>query len=182
MIVNIRGTNGSGKSTLVLGLMTKYGRTAVIDTRNNKEIGYHIPELGAHAVGKYTTACGGCDTIKTQDETKERVKKWSAIGHVVFEGILVSTIFGPWLDFSRQNGGMMWAFLDTPLDLCLERIQIRNGGKPVKTDQVKSKWEGMFRIADKAKAAGEQVVWVDHQDPVDSLLGFMLPAILKKVA
>lgn len=182
LIVNIRGTNGSGKSTLMRLLMERFGRVPINCATTNKVIGYEMPGLQARVVGKYETACGGCDTIKTQDEAKHLVHAFSTAGNVFFEGVLISTIFGPWLEFSRQHGGMIWAFLDTPLETCLERIQIRNGGKPIKTDQVRDKWEGMRRIADKAKAAGEQVIWLNHLDPLPSLVAAMAPVALPKVA
>src|SRR5690242_7858549 len=180
MIINIRGTNGSGKSTLVTSLMRTYGTVSL--EVEGKAIGYYSNSLSAYFVGRYATACGGCDTIKTQAETKQRVADWSQSGDVIFEGILVSTIFGPWLEFSKNHGGMIWAFLDTPLELCLERIQIRNGGKPIKTDQVKAKWEGMLRIADKARTAGERVIVIDHRSPAESLMRQTGLSPYKKVA
>lgn len=181
MIVNIRGTNGSGKSTLVRQAMERFGRVPLYNDLG-KEYAYEVPGLEGYVVGKYVTACGGCDAVKTQAEAKGLVSEFAVKGNVIFEGVLISTIFGPWLEFSRQNGGMLWAFLDTPYDVCLQRIQIRNGGKPVKEDQVLSKWETMRRVATKAKEAGEQVVWLDYREPLPALLAYMAPALRQKAA
>lgn len=182
MIVNIRGTNGSGKTTLMRQMMETYGYQPVLGEKG-KHKGYDLNGIGTYVVGSYTANCGGCDTIKTQDESKARIREYASKNYnVLFEGVLISTIFGPWLEFSRANGGMVWAFLDTPLQLCLERIQRRNGGKPVKEDQVRSKWEGMLRIQEKARAAGEQVVVLNYTNAFNDLMAVMAPALLRKVA
>lgn len=182
MIVNIRGTNGSGKSTLIRQFMERYEATPLHDA-NGKEEGYECNGgSNAYVVGRYTTACGGCDTIKTQQETKDRVDRYAVRGNVLFEGILVSTIYGPWLQFSRERGGMLWAFLNTPLDICLERIQIRNGGRPVKEDQVAGKWSSMERIKSRAVADGERIIVLNYRNALEELVTALVPNRYQKVA
>lgn len=171
MILNIRGTNGAGKTTLVRELMATY-ETVKEHNAAGKVTGYVVdsrPPL--KVIGSYENVCGGCDGIHTQQEAKDRVRAAHATHDVVFEGVLISTIFGPWLEFSKENGGMIWAFLDTPLEVCLERIQIRNGGKPIKTEQVQAKRDSMHKIASKATAAGERVIMLPWQNPLPVLLG-----------
>lgn len=183
MIINIRGTNGAGKSTLMREIMEAWGPTEPLIGPDGKEEAYLVKGVNAVVIGRYTTACGGCDTIKTQDESKARILKYAERGHdVLFEGILISTIFGPWLEFSRANGGMVWAFMDTPLNVCLARIQKRNGGKPVKEDQVKGKYDGMARIAAKAAAAGEKVRYIDHRNALMSFSMIRSTPSLPKVS
>lgn len=101
---------------------------------------------GLAILGDYTpTATGttaGCDRISRQDDIKAALvaaSKLPGVDLVLFEGIIVSTIFGPWLEWEKANGGMVWAFLDTPLEVCLKRIQERNGGAPIKEDLVAAK-------------------------------------------
>lgn len=177
MIINVRGTNGAGKTTLMRQVMAKYDTTKSVNAAHKVD-GYRLRLPGcalpfATVIGSYENVCGGCDGIKTQQEAKDRVREAANHGHVLFEGVLISTIFGPWLEFSQQNGGMVWAFLDTPLEVCLERIQIRNGGKPIKTEQVQAKWDSMHKIASKATAAGERVVMLPWQDPLPTLLSLL---------
>ena len=85
---------------------------------------------------------------------------------ILFEGVVVSTIFKPWLDWSRNNGGMIWAFINTPLSVCLGRISERNGGKPIKEDQVAAKHETIERVWQKALAEGEHVCILDWMKPL----------------
>lgn len=101
---------------------------------------------GLAILGDYTPAAtgttAGCDRISRQDDIKAALVAAAAIPGVdvvLFEGIIVSTIFLPWLEWERASGGMVWAFLDTPLEVCLKRIQDRNGGEPIKEDLVANK-------------------------------------------
>jgi len=101
------------------------------------------------------------DTVKTQIAAKQSIAYAQRLGPVFFEGILISTIFGPWLQFSQDHGGMIWGFLDTPLETCLERIQIRNGGKPINEKLVEQKVRTIDRVYDKAVEAGETTASID---------------------
>lgn len=87
-----------------------------------------------------------------------RVRSWAAIGHVIFEGLIIS---GSYWRF-QKIGGVIFAFLDTPLDLCTQRIMERNGGKPVKFENTKSKWDDARSTYQIAVQGGEQAVWIDH--------------------
>lgn len=112
---------------------------------------------GIALLGDYTPAASGttagCDRISRQDDIKAALLGAAAIPGVklvIFEGVIVATIFGPWLEWERANGGMIWAFLDTPLDVCLKRIQDRNGGQPIKEDLVAAKHKTIQGVRTKA--------------------------------
>lgn len=192
--INIRGCNGSGKTTLLRSLVKREsmapGVTAQLrwspeftdpNADPHKPIPFTFLTSGIAILGDYlppapgaqlaTTA--GCDRVKTQAATKAALE-WAArepgVDIVLFEGVVVSTIFGPWDDWAmRQPVPMLWAFLDTPLSLCLERIQARNGGKPVKEGQVGDKHATIQRVRDKALAAGRQVIDLPHQHALRAL-------------
>jgi hypothetical protein len=54
------------------------------------------------------------------------LEKYGARGHVIFEGILISTcwgVIGEALD--RRGADAAVSFLDTPLELCIERVKAR---------------------------------------------------------
>jgi hypothetical protein len=132
MVINVRGTSGSGKSTIVRGIMEK-GQVGPIG-EGRKPDGYivQIPELvrPVYVVGPYVTACGGCDAISTQDEICARIRAYSTLGDVLVEGLLMSHSFARYvaLDrelFARDGTHCIWAFLDTPLSLCLDRVRAR---------------------------------------------------------
>jgi len=77
---------------------------------------------------------------------------------VLFEGVLVSTIFDPWLEWSKE---------------CLRRIQVRNGGKPIKDEQVRAKHRTIAQIRTKAALAGEKVIDLPGQDPLPALRQYL---------
>lgn len=159
--INLRGCNGSGKTTLLRSL-ARHPDCKVIYVKPDfhAEIPVTITPDGLAILGDYTprtagVTTAGCDRIKTQAATKQALELIAKrIGYdvnvIIFEGIVVSTIYGPWSEWAEANGGMIWAFLNTPLDVCLKRIQDRNGGKPVKEDQIEGKHRTILRVREKA--------------------------------
>jgi len=54
------------------------------------------------------------------------LEKYARKGHVVFEGLLQSTYYGAMGTHSLQWGqDYVYAFLDTPIEICLERVEAR---------------------------------------------------------
>ena len=164
--INVRGCNGSGKTTLLRCLARDpLCRVINVIVPDHKPIPVTYCPGGIAIIGDYTPAAAGAttaglDRIKTQAAAKsvaELVGRDPDVKAVLFEGVVVSTIYGPWQEWSKANGGMIWAFLDTPLQTCLERIQARNGGKPIKEDQVADKHRTIARVRGKALADGEKV-------------------------
>lgn len=116
--------------------MKKFGYKEI--RKNKAIIGYYIPELNLFIVGKYETACGGCDSISTQDEICYRIeialkKGWS----VLFEGLICSHIAKRYADIYLKNMSkgitVKYIFLNTPLEVCKENInkrRIKAGKEP----------------------------------------------------
>lgn len=177
LIMNIRGTNGSGKSTVIFRLMDQAKKVFPVDLAPYKTPkgvlrqveGTVLEDLGVVIVGPYHTQCGGCDAIKTQDLVKEAVRKAASFNlkTVVFEGVLVSTIFKGYLELSRslvkEGHSYLWGYLDTPVETCLARIQARNGGKPIKEKLVHDKVRSIKNTYYKARSVSENVL-IDDQD------------------
>jgi predicted kinase len=168
MIVNLRGCNGSGKSTVAYGLLGE--NSTKIDELTTTVGGYMTP-TGIIVMGRYETQCGGMDTVKTQIESRDVVQAVDKSGsNGFFEGVLISTIFAPWYNLSTElEQEMVWAFLDTPYELCLERIYKRNGGKKINEKLVRSKFDGINRVADKADTAGERVEWISYENATEEV-------------
>lgn len=191
MIINLRGTNGSGKSTIAKAILerpdsymspvvlgayeTPKGKTRVVD-------GYKsVLNFGEHliiVVGPYRTNCGGCDAIKTQDLVCDAVRRAVSIGqNVLFEGVIVSTLYDRYRKLSQElralGHGYIWAYLDTPLELCLQRIQLRNGGKPIKTSLVENKVKAIRSTRHKAESAGEDVRTIHHDKAVEEVMSWL---------
>lgn len=128
MIFQLRGCSGSGKSWVVRQLLERYNFKTM--KRGNDVRGYYSPDLNLYIVGRYTTACGGCDTIKTQDETVSRVLAAHNRGYnVLFEGMISSHIAGRYAELYKQVPASYFIFLNTPLTNCFANIVHRRKEK-----------------------------------------------------
>lgn len=159
LLVNIRGTNGSGKSTIPMSMLDDPKMYVVKKEYKGKDRGVCtvFPTYGWVALGTYTTKCGGMDTFPDTEFTKKAVR-WVLKNlpeyNVMMEGILCSTVFSTYKELfeacQRRFGvKAIVLYLMPPLQVCLDRIQKRNGGKPIKTEQVEGKYRGMERCIKK---------------------------------
>lgn len=128
MVIQIRGTSGSGKTYIIYRLMSKYKFKSI--NQGSSIVGYYCKELNLFIVGKYETACGGCDSINTQDEICNRILKATKRGwNVLFEGLICSHIAKRYAELyfrlQKNNIESMFIFLNTPFDTCVENINIR---------------------------------------------------------
>lgn len=98
------------------------------------------------------------------------VRRYSELERVIFEGVLISDCFGRWAKVAEDCGGFIWTFLDTPLEVCHERVLIRNGGKPFNLERLEFKYHWHRCVAKKAAAAGQQVVWLDHRRAFEQVM------------
>ena len=187
-IVNIRGCNGSGKTTIVRQFLTKLP-TEALSVKGGRPAGYRVNawswglKIPVYVVGSYENTCGGADGIKTQEEIADRVVKAHGYGHVLVEGLLMSK--------SSNNGhvapilkehGAIFAFLDTPWDVCLERVLARRAAagndKPFDPEKtMKTAYEQCHRSAELlTEAGGYDVRWLDWRDPVTGVMGYLMEA------
>jgi thymidylate kinase len=187
MIINPRGTSGSGKTTVVRGIMDHYPIVNPIFNENQrKPIGYQLlghPDIkDTYVVGSYENVCGGCDSIKTQDEICDRVRRFAPLGHVLVEGLLMSHLFSRYVGLAKELIPIpyVWAFLDTPLSVCIERVQVRRNARgittPLNTKNTEQKWHDMRRVFAKCQAAKLDARWLDHTNPVEIVWGWLLHA------
>lgn len=158
LLVNIRGTNGSGKSTIPRAII-----------RHDKNVEYRVQAYSdakvelviCHTykiifVGRYHTQCGGLDTIDTTQHVEDAI--WCAVRQqdckgytIVCEGILASTVKSTYARIFTELSQSHWQikpivlFLDPPLDVCLQRIYARNGGKTINEGLVEAKLKTLHR-------------------------------------
>lgn len=220
MIINIRGTSGSGKTHLVRELMSAMTDLKLIPgdsqigglathypkNKESKAIGYsgtltYPDEIDhrVHVVGRYETACGGCDTIKTQDEICDRVRAFATRGDVVFEGLLVSVLYDRYRKLCESLSiahhiqkpvqeavlgrdqetfpPFIFAFLDTPEEVCVQRVKDRRAAagndKPLNENNTREKWHICQRVAEKLNADGLPVVWLNHENALSDLTMYL---------
>lgn len=136
MIINIRGPGGAGKSTLVRRVMELGNKVFTAHEDGRKQpLGYLYQFNSTSAAlpvrvaipGHYESRCGGCDTIPEYDKLYSLVAKSSISNHVLYEGLLISE------DVPRTLGlcetvaptQIHVIALDTPLELCLDSINLR---------------------------------------------------------
>lgn len=176
LVVDVRGTNGSGKTTVVSHFIAPPDGSSY----RYEEIGPGVMatcrgRVAALGVYKKGVGCGGCDGIRTQAQIRAAVEAAAERFPVVlYEGVIVSTIFRPYLDLARrlqrQGHIHVFAFLQTPLDECLRRIYVRNNGTPIKEDLVRSKFAAIQRVRSKALDAGQLVLDVAGAEDLADLI------------
>lgn len=190
MIISLRGTSGSGKTFAVRALMA-LGEISVIDSvvgvRRTKPLVYRVdagvPPL--YVLGSYETTCGGCDTINDyKTVVPELLSRHAHQGHVLFEGLLLSGTYGRvgarMVELVTQGHEAVCVFLDTPLDVCIARINERRAARgddrPLNTDNTVQKFNQTRRAKELLVEHGLRVVDIDHRDPLRGLLTLLAGA------
>lgn len=187
-IVNIRGCNGSGKTTIVRRFLEKLSSES-LGGKPGRPAGYRVDaspwgiQAPVFVVGSYENTCGGADGISTQEEIADRVVKALPMGHVLVEGLLMSKSSdkGHVAPILKQNGAI-FAFLDTPWDVCLERVLNRRkeagNDKPFDPDKtMRSAYEQCHRSYELLTiAGGYDVRWLDWQNPVTEVVKYLREA------
>ncbi len=189
VIINLRGTSGSGKTsaarrfldfpnaTLTRRLTSPKGRVS------EKVAGYGItvPELShtLYLVGAYTNICGGLDSMGTQEEHADLITKaYAAGGNVLCEGLLLSSVSSgatvpkAMIDLAGKDR-VIFAFLDTPLELCIERVKQRRAErgeeKPFNETNTRKKFEDTQAARRRLIDEGCRVEDIDHNEPAVNL-------------
>jgi hypothetical protein len=126
--VKIHGTSGAGKTTAVHDLM-EFGEVEPIGNPKRPEA-YKLRIDGIHRpifiLGNYEGVCGGMDTVNSVDQQIALIHKYATIGHVIYEGLLLSTYYGTLGKAVERYGKQhIWAFLDTPIEVCIDRVKRR---------------------------------------------------------
>ncbi len=173
MIINIRGTNGSGKTHLVKRLIASHEMDDVVE--DGKIIG-HLLNGKLYVVGMYTKhgAHGGADTIKTSDEICRRIREFSKYGNVIFEGVIVSTVYQRWADLSEEiDQAWLWLCLNTSLEQCHNNISYRNFCMSYNKKLVDEKYKTVLRTAERAEEAGKWVLPLSNDDAFNRIEEWM---------
>jgi hypothetical protein len=183
MIVNVRGCNGSGKTHTVRRFIERLPHEVL--GKPTKPWGYKVDATSwgltrpVMIVGSYVNACGGADGISNQLEIAERTVQASEYGHVLLEGLLVSKssdkgVVAPIL----KEHGAIFGFLDTPWDVCLERVLARRiaagNDKPFDPEKtMRGAYKGCHRSFELLTAFGCDTRWIPYQDSVGTVVGWL---------
>lgn len=152
MLVQVRGTSGSGKSFIAFKILKKYDFQPV-KNKSGKIIGYYAEKPNFFVVGKYETACGGCDSIKTQDEICKIVVSSLKKGYnVFFEGLLCSHLAERYAKLYRiakkYTNSVTYIFLNTPVEKCADNVNKRRAEKgqlPKECKTLESHYHSTFK-------------------------------------
>lgn len=180
MILTLRGCSGSGKSYVAHQLLERYPNTPIYlggwnqDPNRPKLVGYDLPG-GMLMLGRYTAPGGGLDGFlltKTREKFYALVRDAFLAAPFVFgEALTISSSRIWWQELSREfPGQVIFAFLDTPVDLAIQRVLQRNGGRPIKEPQLKQHYRFVNRLGHRLEADGERVYWIDHTRPVEQVI------------
>lgn len=175
-LINIRGCNGSGKSTIPISMMENdpftFEVTWMIEGKE-RVLATVFPSFHYIALGHYHSKCGGMDSMKTTDEIKLAVDVlWNLDFDIIMEGIMASTVRQTYIDLfqslneknTQRNQREIIVFnILPPLQVCLDRIQMRNGGKPIKEDMVASKWNTVEKNIQYFESAGFKCIRVSNE-------------------
>lgn len=180
IILRVAGTFGSGKTTAMRSFF-EYPNQVLMS--GGRIAGYRVDasQVGVQKpifiVGKYDNTCGGTDAIKTQAEIAEKILKAHPLGHVLYEGALVSAsgLAGQVTQAVHPTGCDVYAFLDTPQELCIERVKGRRlaagNEKEFNPANLIDKFESVVNCyKNLRKAGGYDVRLIDHRDPHPALL------------
>lgn len=179
MLINVRGTNGSGKTHISHSLLREYGFEPLVEPEY--VCGKHFVKSNCHAMPDGTFVVGryqsGMDGIFPQEIIEEMIRHWAPRGHVIWENVLVAANIGRWAVLSAETEPInhnIWAFLDTPLELCIERVfkrraeaaargfNHRQSDDAVKLGVISGHWRRVRRATARAIKAGIDVRIIDH--------------------
>lgn len=189
VLVNIRGCNGSGKSTVPLSMMDD--PDMCVETLTNS-LGQRVaaitvfPRYGWVALGTYFNKTGGLDTISCIEAANIALHAAICLYpdyDVLMEGILCSTTFSSYAAMFHEvektyEIQVIILSLMPPVEVAIERVYSRNGGKPVKENLIRDKWDMVYRSHQKFKHDGFCTVRVN---PAKITREQMLPCFMKTI-
>ena len=157
VLANIRGCNGAGKSTIPMSMMDDpemyIHEIMGSDGQRISSITVFLT-YGWAALGTYFNKTGGLDTLKNNEIT--RMTLYAALDgfpeyNVLMEGIMASTIRSTYIDLFHEVENyypelkVIIISLLPPVEVAISRVYQRNGGKPIKEDAVRGKWDTVAR-------------------------------------
>lgn len=169
MVFQIRGVTGAGKTTAMRNLLRSLGnpRTFRAATAHGPEAYTRAGQLVA--IGDYnaTAKCVGCDRIKGRAHIFDAVDAMTESGQslVGLESMIFSTTFKMSNDLCRhvkaKGYDFILVFLDCDFATALERVNDRNGGKPISLVGLEHRISSYEKSRDKCIEAGIKNVRID---------------------
>jgi hypothetical protein len=150
------------------------------DPVRGKTVAYRL-KSGVVVIGRYQSACGGCDTIHTLRAITDAVVFHAQTGPVVFEGFLWSGLFKCGNELALEVAGrnkLIFATLDTSVSTCVSRVIKRREAagnfKPFNPASVIHKHRSVIKAHCKLEAAGWDTRLLSHRDPLPTMLEWLV--------
>ena len=182
LLINLRGCNGSGKSTIPLSMMNDRGRYVIEKPYKGKQrkILTVFPKYNFVVLGAYLNKTGGMDTFPDTELCMKAmnyaIAKFPGY-NILMEGIMASTVYSTWRNAYKKveekypEIQIVILNLIPPLHVALERVQLRNGGKPVNEQAIESKYNTVLRNSKKFKQDGfKSEIWNTSECKKDDML------------
>ncbi len=150
MIFKLAGTSGSGKSSLIRAMLKLWKFTPTTWPGKSKVKEYVAKVAPGEALsavydrvvvlGDYTNPCGGMDGVRAKEDrhamTAAYVGKKFRRTLVLAEGLLYGGVYGITeglgvLSEDSKSGLWCYAFMNTPLEVCLQRVEARRAARGV---------------------------------------------------
>jgi hypothetical protein len=129
-------------------------------------------------LGDYRGQCGGCDTIQPFKDILpliSMVMERTEPSVLVYEGLLISHSIGTIGELVKPYGHRhVMAFLDTPLEVCLERVKSRRLERgqlaPLNPENTTKDHGSVARCKERALQQGFTVRTLRHEDAISQSL------------
>jgi thymidylate kinase len=161
MIINLRGTSAAGKTTIVRRLIEKHDSKPLygfLGWRQPEAIKLARPKRDLFALGPYPAS--GCDAVVSALGVKgvlHLLEKYSARGDIVFESLIVSSMFGAVGAWLRDHPPAIIAVLDVTLAEARAGLSERQGNQQRTAKTQKDHHYRTLRTADRMRAAGMDI-------------------------
>lgn len=169
--IQIRGCMGSGKTSIVRQFIEPRDFEVQFIEVFGKRYPYSIDKKRNIVIsGRYDRAiCGGIDgIIRDKNLMKEyliKLIKTLSPNLFVFEAVMYGITFKFSDDLNKILSKLGYEYIAivpvAPFDVLIERISIRNGGKPFKVEAVEKQYTRCLQSSKKLQEANVKIKWIN---------------------
>lgn len=178
MLLQLCGPNASGKSFIGRELLQRYESTEVWDARWKQKPIVSAYDLvnGLTVLGRYNpgVACGGLEgSFRPLARVAEYAAEMGVSRKFAFgEAMMLSSSRTQLRRVQELMGDepLVIAVLNTPYELCLERVYQRNGGKAINEGALKMLHKRVNNLPEVFEPEGIITRVIDYQNPVEAVL------------
>jgi shikimate kinase len=189
-VVLLKGTSGSGKTYIAEQVLDRLGssRETFPLGPKGKVGGYLWPSVKVAVLGRYESACGGCDSMSWKgaaDDIEAKIKELVEQEYdVFFEGLIVAT----WgVDRMVRVGNLLntqftVVHLTTPLEECISSVESRRAARaaaegkeltPLDPSNTAAKHKSLQSTTKMQRERGVQVEELGRKEALNRVLGLL---------